>query len=1122
MKKLMTLVAVGLCTASVLGAVDTVIWTGAENNLWTNKNNWAGGKKPTGQSHAIFDPGEGKTILIDMKGMGWGTTSDWPNLYEFKSGNTYFSTFIRYTGNGTATPGVFDIAEGATVVVSNEIFTANGKACMRKTGKGSLTCVGKFGSSAAIPQVYIDEGLFYFMSKDNATLANLNRATIKSGGTFYTTGGSTTLGSGQMVVDIEKGGTFKASCGGTSYANKIDHFEGDGTVEGVGNYAIKLYMNTACARPFSGNFVIPSGKSFNLAVLQSANQFVVGGEQTLSNLSLVETGTNLVFVPSSQPYKVSLLKPTSDGVFAARDTAGGKVDLKILSRISVATDFTMDCAHVYMPTYYGFYWGGDNCGVAFQGGAYGGVKEVDVNSEPHRGLPQITATIVRVANKNSFMTMQGGELWVHAGTSDSQFPKTFDLLAGDLALLSTRQAFLPADATAANPAVINIRGGRLLIPMFDKNTCYTTGVFADTDAMKVRVCDRQAVFKAVRHMANTGEDRTIHVYRPIESGLEEGKDGGLRLEGAPVFVFRYPVLLNGPFEATDGELQLSSTADTETTPAFFGTGDFGLGNVKFRFTDAATSKTVKFATDADATFRVRGAAQITYKADASKAAHHIEVDGAYARERGGLLILSEKGSANGFTSSFKVKDALDVNAANLVKTPILTYDIEANAYRFTTYEPENGVVPLVDTSASLDDAAEKAVVLTADATVRSGEEKSVAALMVTKKKLTVAAGGKINVGLGTDPALFVCNELFWAATEPTGTGTIDFGPREGVVVVSLRNSEVGALRLPYTFAGTGGLTLASCSEKMYNAIALSGNNTYTGPTTINSVRVCPETASAFGTGDVYVGGGERAGGRVHFNKAVTLSNDFHVSGWGINNNIYSESGGAFVFSANATLSGNVSLEGETRMSVSRNVRGTLAGTVSGDRLFLYTAPDAVSGTLALTGSNAYTGGTEVVRANLAIAKAASLGTGALLLDDGNLILENSEAETLMTPISGKGTVTLQGTEPVAFRCDLSGLDAPLDLCGTSQTFTELPPFGTITNSVSTKATIALAENLGTVEWGDYALEGKISLDIGEGTVLDLGGRTLNVYRLEKGAVGKVVNGTVNEERPLAGLMLIVK
>jgi hypothetical protein len=86
----------------------------------------------------------------------------------------------------------------------------------------------------------------------------------------------------------------------------------------------------------------------------------------------------------------------------------------------------------------------------------------------------------------------------------------------------------------------------------------------------------------------------------------------------------------------------------------------------------------------------------------------------------------------------------------------------------------------------------------------------------------------------------------------------------------------------------------------------------------------------------------------------------------------------------------------------------------------------------------------------------------------------------------------------------------------------MPPFGTITNSLPKKATIALAANLGTVDWPEVELGGRISLAVGEGTILNLGGKTIDVFRLEIDTASRVVNGTVNEERPIGGMSIIVR
>ena len=1098
---------------------DVFTWTGAEDNYWTNKNNWAEGKIPNGMSKAIFDPGEGKTIYINMRNRGWGSTSTWPNVYEFKSGNVYFSTYIRYTGNGNTSPGVFYVAEGAKAVISNELFTANGSACMKKTGKGDLICVGKFAVNAAIPQVTVEEGLFRYIQGDSYSLKNVNRVTIKSGATFYPSGGGATLGDGNLVIAIENGGVFKASCGGYNYPNTIDHLEGEGTVEQAGSYDYGLKIKgTTAGEAFSGNF---SG-NIQVNFMPSDKPMIIGGTETLSTLNLCTLSDNVRFLPSEKPYVISSLRLNeTGGKYTALDTNGNPVSVKVKSRVTISgTDMELAFDKLYTPEYYGFYWGADNCAITITKGLYCRTPSVLKNIDTTRKLPAPEGMVMRVGHNGSKITMMGGELWLKTSDSECQMPKVFDHFGGDLAFFGANAKGICKDATPLSPAVLNLRGGRILVDMHDMYQ-YGTTLFPNTNAFRVVVHEKPAVFKAVNHTASSGEDRIITIARPVESGMNEGKDGGLTIEGGTVFEFPRPVLLNGPFTALDGEILLDNKSDTETTASFFGTGDVNFGNVKFRFPDnPASSKTVKFATDEGASFCVKGASQFTFKKSSSALSQNVEIGGDLVRTRGGVLFLAEHGCAGGFQSTFKVNGGVELNEALLTKTPILFRDPSALKHRFATCAEDARIVPLTDVATSLNDAdGKKAVVLSSAAELSAGEEKSVAALMIDDVKLKLNAGSKINVGVGDDPAFVVWNKTYTGGKLPEGSGTVDFGAREGVVVIDSRISDYATFPLPFTLAGSGGITFISAPEKEYKYLKLTGSNIYTGPTVINSIRVEPCTSSAFGSGEVHVGGGERAGGRVYFGTPVTLANDFFVSGRGINKSVYSETSGAFVFAADVTLTGDITLEGETRMALVSSARGTLSGSVKGGG-FLSLYPG--SGTLVLSGENTYTGGTEVVSATLAVTRTGSLGSGEVVLDNGTLAFENTTAISLTNTVSGVGTVALKGSAPVTFRCEKSSLTAALDLCGTEQTFTEMPPFGTITNSLPKKATIALAANLGTVDWPEVELGGRISLAVGEGTVLDLGGRTVDVFRLEIDTASRVVNGTVNEERPIGGMSIIVK
>lgn len=1095
------------------------IWTGAEDNYWTNKNNWVNGVKPSGSNtKAVFDPGDGKIFYIDMKNQGWGVGTSWPNKYEFKSGATYFSSYIRYSGDKTK-PGVFYVEQGVTAVVTNQIFTATGSTCMEKTGNGQLTCIGLIGHDGIIPNVIVAEGTLRYidLNGDKGNLSKVPRVTVKSGATFYTSGGSATLGNGNLVVNIEKGGLFKASCGGYSSANTIDHLEGEGTVEGLGDSGLGLKIKgTTAGEAFSGNFT----GNVKLEFTKSDNPVVIGGTDTLAGVKECILSPNVRFMPSNKPYKINHLSIADSGEYAALDTEDNPVAVNVTSRITVGSgDKEFSFANLYTSGTYGFYWGKDDSGFTIRSGRYCATPVPSKNGDATRNLPFPDGMIMRIPNKNSFIKMYGGELWLYTRSLECQMPSTFDLYGGDLVLVGSCPNNVFKGATSANPAVLNLRGGKVLASMRD-DIYFGSTVFPETNAFRVLVHDKPATIKVINHYADGGPDRYMTLNRPIESGIADGKDGGLILEGAPVFQFKYPVLLNGPFTAMDGEIQIMNEADTQQTPAFLGTGDINLGNVKFRFANKpTTSKTLKFATDEGAVFRVKGATQFTFKTEDTDPSHHIEIGGEFERIGGGVLFLSEKGCANGFSSSFKVDGGAELNASGLTKVPVLFYDT-AERHRFATCNNQGYIVPFENAASTLDNAADKAVFLNSDAALAAGEEKSVAALIINDVKLTLSEGSKLNVGIGDDPALFVYNKTYLSGVTPKGTGTIDFGNREGVFVIDVRSEDIGKLNIPYSLAGTGGITFISSPEKNHKDLKLSGANTYSGITKINSIRVEPATPAAFGLSEVHIGGGERAGGRVYFGTPVKLENDFHVSGRGMAEDIWDTTdGGAFVFASNSEIAGSVTLEGDTRVVANKKSRAEISGSIKGNGNFmLYSG----NGTLVLSGMNTYDGGTEIVKSTLAITHAGTLGSGNVVLNYGTLAIENDSAITFTNNLSGVGTVAFKGAAPVSFACDMSQLNAGLDLCGNKYTFAELPPFSSITNSSPAKATIALEGGLGNVEWEGKTLGGKISLDIGEGTTLDLKGGTLDVYRLERGAIGKVVNGTVNEAHPIIGLWIVIR
>lgn len=139
-------------------------------------------------------------------------------------------------------------------------------------------------------------------------------------------------------------------------------------------------------------------------------------------------------------------------------------------------------------------------------------------------------------------------------------------------------------------------------------------------------------------------------------------------------------------------------------------------------------------------------------------------------------------------------------------------------------------------------------------------------------------------------------------------------------------------------------------------LILSGNNSYTGGTTINSeTEIVAASNSALGTGTVTLAG-QDAG--LVLNNGVSLANNIEVANNDGRNHIELSSGGG-----SATLSGDITVDNNNVFDFHFRTNGgdlTVAGDISdgaGDGFF-YKSGEGV-GTLTLTGDTTLTGGVRV-------------------------------------------------------------------------------------------------------------------------------------------------------------------
>ncbi|WP_294901555.1 autotransporter-associated beta strand repeat-containing protein, partial [Tatumella sp. UBA2305] len=251
---------------------------------------------------------------------------------------------------------------------------------------------------------------------------------------------------------------------------------------------------------------------------------------------------------------------------------------------------------------------------------------------------------------------------------------------------------------------------------------------------------------------------------------------------------------------------------------------------------------------------------------------------------------------------------------------------------------------------------------------------------------TTLSGGEIDVGnsnaLGTGSlAMTDGTTLGFTASDLNVANNVSLSGTSTVNTGSNSETLSGTLSGDAVLAKTGSGTLT-----------LTGDNTYTGGTTVSAGELDAGSNNALGTG------------------AVTLADDTTLG-----------------FAADGlTLANSVDLSGtHTTINTNSNT-GTLSGVISGDTL-----TKSGSGTLTLSGDNTYTGGTTLSAGEIDVANSHALGSGTLSMADNttlgfaaadldlanDIVLGGANSaiqtgdynETLSGDISGAGLIDKNGT-----------------------------------------------------------------------------------------------------------------
>lgn len=365
----------------------------------------------------------------------------------------------------------------------------------------------------------------------------------------------------------------------------------------------------------------------------------------------------------------------------------------------------------------------------------------------------------------------------------------------------------------------------------------------------------------------------------------------------------------------------------------------------------------------------------------------------------------------------------------------------------------NSDIAMTNSGISLTASALRTITINANISTNNGDLNLTANLVSFNRSdrdaglgvLTLASGTSINTGTGAvNLTVDVGGTTFVGDTEGPMTlsgsitgGAIDLRNDENTITdtgditasTSLTLAPGGASSTSTsTFSGiiSGSGTLISQSNvsALFGVgVSLTGNNTYTGATSITSGILSLVSTTALGnTPSISVASGGGATLDIGFSNN-TLANKSNITLNGGNGSI----GGLTITGTGDALSNAIILAGNSGIGGAGS--GTLSGVISGTRRLT----KAGSGTIALTGTNTYSGATAVNAGTLVISADSGLGTAPVSatinkITFGGGTLETTNTFTLnanrgISVNSGGGTISPDSGTTLTYNGIMAGSNA---------------------------------------------------------------------------------------------------
>ena len=405
-----------------------------------------------------------------------------------------------------------------------------------------------------------------------------------------------------------------------------------------------------------------------------------------------------------------------------------------------------------------------------------------------------------------------------------------------------------------------------------------------------------------------------------------------------------------------------------------------------------------------------------------------------------------------------------------------------------------------------------------------------------------SSGALTKLGAGT---LTLSGNNSYVGTTTITAGTLEIGStgqlggggniaNNATFIDSSANNQV----LSGVISGTGSLI-----KNGTGTLSLSGNNTYTGTTSINVGALIIQNANSLGSaanGTTVASGAalQLQGGISVGAEALTLS------GTGVSND-----GALRNITGINSFSGNISLGEETRINSDAGLL-TLSGNLSGTQNLALGGAGSITisgvigtstgtltkdgaGTATLSGSNTYTGATTINAGTLQIGNAGttgSLATSSAITNNGTLAFNRTNTITQGTDFNsvisgtgsliqaGSGNLILSGANSYSGGTTLSAGTLNINNASAIGTGTLTISGGTLNNTSGSLVTLSTnnAQNWNS----NFAFTGTNDLNLGTGNVAMSSARTVTVNGGNLTVGGVVSGATFNLAKAGAGTLIL--